>query len=335
MKPTLCGIFALTIFVSASLAKDKPPAAPERPWAPPRLGEYERELARRTAQGKSEADAGRSPPRLRAARSHRPRAAQPSGDPHRVAARAAGGGGRRAEREPVLSLARRLGGRRLRARLHPVSHSQDRWRKDRAGSHDRGGPAAAGAPCAGRQSLGRDQRARQAQSRSLRRLHRWRRLARHRCGLLARGAQREVAAVRFRRAQGGRRRGERAAHDGQCRLQCDAPESRLRSHAPVLRAEQCAAKGDRRQGGVSCGANGRAVGERAPQERPRHPAGAPAGAAANGPDGLRAGGGHRRRKRRGNRPHRVARHPADDAPQDRRPRRTSRCRRRRIAPSMR
>jgi outer membrane protein TolC len=47
-------MFALTISVSASLAKDAPPAAPERPWAPPRLGEYERELARRTAQGKGE-----------------------------------------------------------------------------------------------------------------------------------------------------------------------------------------------------------------------------------------------------------------------------------------
>jgi hypothetical protein len=51
MKPRVCATFALALFVGgAGFAKDPAPPAAERPWSPPRLGEYERELAQRATR---------------------------------------------------------------------------------------------------------------------------------------------------------------------------------------------------------------------------------------------------------------------------------------------
>jgi outer membrane protein TolC len=55
MKPRLCATFVLAFSISAAaFAKDAPPPAAERPWAPPRLDNYERELARRAAREKGD-----------------------------------------------------------------------------------------------------------------------------------------------------------------------------------------------------------------------------------------------------------------------------------------
>src|SRR6202012_1491339 len=53
MKPTLCGAFAHAAFSSLAIfAKDPAPPSADRPWAPPRLGDYERELSGRSAREK-------------------------------------------------------------------------------------------------------------------------------------------------------------------------------------------------------------------------------------------------------------------------------------------
>jgi len=55
MKPNVGAIFVLAFSIgAAAFAKDAAPPAAERPWAPPRLDEYERELARRAAREKGD-----------------------------------------------------------------------------------------------------------------------------------------------------------------------------------------------------------------------------------------------------------------------------------------
>jgi outer membrane protein TolC len=55
MKPKVLAIFTLAYSLGvAAFAKDVPPPASERPWAPPRIEQYERELAERTVREKGD-----------------------------------------------------------------------------------------------------------------------------------------------------------------------------------------------------------------------------------------------------------------------------------------
>src|SRR5260221_4601929 len=55
MKPKVLAIFTLAFSLGvAAFAKDVPSPASERPWAPPRLDEYERELAERPVREKGD-----------------------------------------------------------------------------------------------------------------------------------------------------------------------------------------------------------------------------------------------------------------------------------------
>jgi outer membrane protein len=54
MKPTAFAILALALSLGTDLAKEPVPPSAERPWAPPKVGNYERELGRRSASEKSD-----------------------------------------------------------------------------------------------------------------------------------------------------------------------------------------------------------------------------------------------------------------------------------------
>src|SRR5713226_8166631 len=52
MKPTAYAILVLALSLGTHLAKDAAPPSAEQPWAPPRIEQYERELAARAAREK-------------------------------------------------------------------------------------------------------------------------------------------------------------------------------------------------------------------------------------------------------------------------------------------
>lgn len=54
MKPTAYAVLVLSLTLATHLAKDAAPPAAEQPWAPPRIEQYERELAARAAREKSD-----------------------------------------------------------------------------------------------------------------------------------------------------------------------------------------------------------------------------------------------------------------------------------------
>jgi outer membrane protein TolC len=63
MKVNLCATFVPVLLMGAAIfAGDAPPPAPERPWTPPGLDQYERELARHTAREKGDASQARIDP---------------------------------------------------------------------------------------------------------------------------------------------------------------------------------------------------------------------------------------------------------------------------------
>src|SRR5882757_8487536 len=54
MKPTAYAVLVLALFTGTDFAKDAAPPTAERPWAPPRLDQYQRELAGRSAREKGD-----------------------------------------------------------------------------------------------------------------------------------------------------------------------------------------------------------------------------------------------------------------------------------------
>ena len=130
----------------------------------------------------------------------------------------------------------------------------------------------------------------------------------------------EVAALRLRGQAGNRRSDPRASGRYEFRLQRDAPEDRLRCHAGLLCPERRGGTGRGRACRARAGANAAGRCRGAPGPRSRYAPGSTAGPGADGPIGLRAAGGTRRRDRRAHGAPRSDGRAPDDAAAHREPR---------------